>query len=181
MDPVQQDDPLYAGGANGISLLVARGNYARFGACNPELASKVRSPRLDEVPGPYMVRDLESADCRRAVIRGIKTVILGIVNAMLSGEISTFDGCSAVASVGWPLVGDELAEDLCVLEAVADEMDVFPHGEARKFWAPKALELKDAEAAEYERRINGMVQNACQALKTRLERELGGNQFCDSL
>jgi hypothetical protein len=39
-------------GANRISLLEARSNYARFKVSKPEFIAHVRRPRADEVPPP---------------------------------------------------------------------------------------------------------------------------------
>lgn len=49
-DPVQFDDPECRGGANALSLMEARANFARIGASDPDLASEVRRPRADEIP-----------------------------------------------------------------------------------------------------------------------------------
>lgn len=47
-DGVQQDDPDYEGGANGLSLNQARENFQEFGASNLRLKIFVRPPRSDE-------------------------------------------------------------------------------------------------------------------------------------
>ena len=49
-DLVQFNDPTYSGGANKVSLEVARKNYLEFGACEREFISLVRKPKLDEEP-----------------------------------------------------------------------------------------------------------------------------------
>jgi len=109
---------------------------------------------------------------REAVTRGIKALLLGTVRAMLTGDISTFEGCCAVACVAWPLNDESLEQDLGIFTAVADEVEDFPTGETRNLWSPEALKRKDAEAEDYERRVKGTVQDACQRLKAALEAEL---------
>ena len=49
-DPVQADDPDYAGGANAASLIEARANYAAFGASDTRLREHVRPPLPEEIP-----------------------------------------------------------------------------------------------------------------------------------
>ena len=47
-DPVQAEDPDYAGGANEVSLNEARKNYRSFGAISREMIRYVRPPGPDE-------------------------------------------------------------------------------------------------------------------------------------
>lgn len=49
-DNVQLDDPDYAGGANKVSLNMARENFKQFGASNILFVKFVRPPNLDEIP-----------------------------------------------------------------------------------------------------------------------------------
>jgi hypothetical protein len=51
-DVTQLRWPDYQGGANRTSLLQAQENFQRFGASNPEAASRVRKPRDDEPREP---------------------------------------------------------------------------------------------------------------------------------
>ena len=48
-DPLQLDEPDYAGGANSVSLNQARENYQMFGACEKDCISYVRKPNKDEM------------------------------------------------------------------------------------------------------------------------------------
>ncbi|NIP97869.1 MAG: hydrolase, partial [Akkermansiaceae bacterium] len=48
-DPVQKENPEYAGGANRVSLRTARQNYARIGVSDPRFKGFVRLPRQDEI------------------------------------------------------------------------------------------------------------------------------------
>ena len=50
-DPIQLDDPNYEGGANKVSLLQARENFLRFGACEEAMIPYVRNPKQDELNG----------------------------------------------------------------------------------------------------------------------------------
>jgi Cysteine-rich CPCC len=49
-DYVQNNDPIYKGGANGISLNDAKLNYYKYGAIKKEFSKKVRKPLPDESP-----------------------------------------------------------------------------------------------------------------------------------
>jgi hypothetical protein len=49
-DPVQFEDKSYEGGANKVSLQVARENYRNIQACSEDVRSEVREPTADEVP-----------------------------------------------------------------------------------------------------------------------------------
>ncbi|PJZ59076.1 CPCC family cysteine-rich protein [Leptospira barantonii] len=51
-DNVQNDDPSYSGGANRISLELAKENYIRFGAKEKDYVTLVRKPKEDEYPEP---------------------------------------------------------------------------------------------------------------------------------
>ncbi|MBR4718788.1 MAG: hydrolase [Lachnospiraceae bacterium] len=48
-DPVQEDDPDLAGGANDLSLTECRNNFEKFGACEERFVSKVRKPMPEEI------------------------------------------------------------------------------------------------------------------------------------
>lgn len=49
-DGVQLHDPTYEGGANQVSLLLARDNYKKYGAIKPDFKNYVRTPLADELP-----------------------------------------------------------------------------------------------------------------------------------
>jgi Cysteine-rich CPCC/Clp amino terminal domain, pathogenicity island component len=49
-DPVQRNNPDYAGGANPVSLTRARENFSRLGASDEQFRDVVRPPRSDEIP-----------------------------------------------------------------------------------------------------------------------------------
>lgn len=48
-DGVQYEDPDYEGGANGISLNIARENYKKIGAISEKYLENVRKPFNDEI------------------------------------------------------------------------------------------------------------------------------------
>ncbi|MBR5765589.1 MAG: hydrolase [Lachnospiraceae bacterium] len=48
-DPVQEDDPDYAGGANDLSLNECRKNFELYGACEERFVSRVRKPLPEEI------------------------------------------------------------------------------------------------------------------------------------
>ena len=47
-DPLQLEDETYEGGANRVSLRLARENFAEFGACEREMIKFVRPPLENE-------------------------------------------------------------------------------------------------------------------------------------
>ncbi len=47
---MQFEDGNYEGGANDVSLIQARENYATFGACNESSVEDVRLPTAKEIP-----------------------------------------------------------------------------------------------------------------------------------
>jgi len=49
-DNVQNDDPNYKGGANGVSLNEAKENFAKYGAIKKEFIKNVRKPLAEELP-----------------------------------------------------------------------------------------------------------------------------------
>lgn len=49
-DDLQFGNPELTGGANRVSLVVAKSNFARFGASTPDAVSMVRGPKPDEIP-----------------------------------------------------------------------------------------------------------------------------------
>jgi len=124
-DPVQNDDPSFAGGANAACLADARENYFRCGASDPRLSGLVRSACIDEVPYPPLIAGLDAAN-RAESIKGVKRLLLGIVRAVLSGGISTVDGCSAIASVAFTLDEPDLKVILRTFEIVAGETEESP-------------------------------------------------------
>ena len=166
-DPVQNEDALFEGGANAVSLSMALDNYIRFGVCDPQFSDRVRAPCIAEVPPPFVITGLEPLK-REATLRGIKTLLLGIARALSSHKIKTFDGCQAIASVSFPLDEGELVDILRTFDAVASEVAEMPTGDTRYLWVDEALKKKDLEAAEYERRIRSEVETACRLLQERL-------------
>ncbi|MFR7638462.1 MAG: CPCC family cysteine-rich protein [Allobaculum sp.] len=50
-DPIQLDNPSYRGGANNVSLIEGRENFAAFGSCEKEMIPNVRKPEEDELIG----------------------------------------------------------------------------------------------------------------------------------
>lgn len=47
-DPIQLDDPNYAGGANRVSLRQGRKNFIEFSVCEIEMIKNVRQPTKEE-------------------------------------------------------------------------------------------------------------------------------------
>lgn len=170
-DPVQNSEPSFTGGANATSLTCARRNFARCGACDPASTDRVRPPRIEEVPTPPFVWGLD-LDKRDAEVRGIKMLLLGIVRAMLSDRISTFNGCTAISALSWPFVSESESAAYSIFDGVASEIEDLPNAHTRHLWSPEALKREDAKAADYERRVKAAVEHACVRLKDRLQSEL---------
>lgn len=51
-DPIAFEDEHFAGGANGISLIQARKNYIKFGACEEKMLSNTRKPTTNDTLNP---------------------------------------------------------------------------------------------------------------------------------
>lgn len=100
-------------------------------------------------------------------------LLLGIVRAMLSGDIGPLEGCDVAAAVAYRLDGSDLTGPLLTLKIIADEMDEFPAGETRLLWSPEILRTKDAEAADYGRRVRSLIEDACRILENQLRADLG--------
>ncbi len=49
-DNVQNEDPSYEGGANGISLIDAKENFLKYGAIKKDFVDEVRAPLQREKP-----------------------------------------------------------------------------------------------------------------------------------
>ena len=169
--PVQNADPAFVGGANASSLVRARENYIRFGVCDPAFRRHTRPPNIDEVPTPPSIRGLEP-NMRDATLRGIKTVMLGVVQGILSRRISIFDGCTAVSVLTLAFVTESELEPYLVFEGVASEVQDLPNAHTRHLCSPEALNVEDEKAADYERRVGAAVKAACKHLEDHLRREL---------
>ena len=51
-DPIQSNDPNYKGGANSESLIEARKNFTKFGACRKSMIKNVRKPDKNDIRNP---------------------------------------------------------------------------------------------------------------------------------
>jgi hypothetical protein len=114
---------------------------------------------------------LES-DKRDAAIRGIKTLLLGIVRAMLSDRSSTFDGCTSISALSWPFVSEAESAAYSIFDGV--EIEDLQNAHTRQLWSPEAQVREDAKAAEYEGRVKASVKAACARLRDQLSAELLG-------
>jgi len=173
-DRVQNAEPTFAGGANATPLICARRNFIHSGACDPASVERVRPPNIEEVPIPAVVWGLEF-DKRDAAVRGIKTLLLGIVRATLSDRISTLDGCTAISALSWAFVSEaESAAPYHIFDEVANEIEDLPNSRTHQLWSPEALVREDAKAAEYEGRLKALVKGECARLRDQLSAELLG-------
>lgn len=162
-DPVQNENPLYAGGANDLSLAMARQNYIECGACEVRFVSEVRSPMPHEIPPSLSSPD---PDLQPALARGVNAAILNASRSILAQKLDPIEGCSLIA---WLARGFEPSgrpiDPLLIFEVVASELDDVPAGDTRNVWEPEALAQKDAEAAAYIARVLPQVHEACKSLE----------------
>lgn len=171
-DPVQQDDPQYAGGANHVSLATARLNYIRIGACEAEFLPSVRSPKVEEIPTWRSRLPEREGDWDL----GVKCSVIATARGILAGTIGILDGSSAMACTAVGLDQEDLRKHLLVFNIVASEIDDIPTGEARNLWEPEALAAKDAEAAAYASKVAPEVLDACRAIEAALQQEFNSVQ-----
>ena len=165
-DPVQNEDPRYEGGANGVSLINARQSYIELGACQACFVGNVRAPKVNEIPPSLSSPD---PDKRRAIKRGLKSTILESARTILAERLDVVENCSLIAWLAYGLDEHERQADcLRVFEVVASELDDLPEGEARNLWAPEALARKDAEASAYLAKLLPQVLDACRALESHM-------------
>lgn len=166
-DPVQNADPSYEGGANGVSLVNARDSYVELGACEKRFLGRVRSPKLNEIPPWFSSPDSQK---KQAIQRGVKGTIVDLARALLADQRDLFEQSSAIAWLSSALDEQEWQSELfLIFEVVASELDEFPVGEVRKEWAPEALARMDAEVATYLAKVLPEILCACREI----ERTLG--------
>ncbi|MBV9265253.1 MAG: DUF2489 domain-containing protein [Acidobacteriaceae bacterium] len=170
-DPVQRDDPSYAGGANHISLLQGRENFIRVGACDAGTVTQVRPPQFDEIPVLNNLDRLEQ-DQRKAAVRLRKAQMVAVLQGMRSGNIEALDGCGVIATLSSGLAESELRTSLLTFFAIYGEVEDLPQRAVRDEWSPDALALKDAEWREYEGRMRDQIITACQEAEKSLRDEL---------
>ena len=53
-DDIQNDDPTYEGGANGLSLNEAKANFSQYGAIKKAFVQEARAPLPEEFPAHHM-------------------------------------------------------------------------------------------------------------------------------
>ncbi|MFN7919242.1 MAG: CPCC family cysteine-rich protein [Bryobacteraceae bacterium] len=156
-DPVQNEDPSFAGGANRESLNEARRNYIDHGAAELACVNDVRAPRLEEVPRSDAFTFYSGDHSGKA-----RMVLLGVVRAILAEQISPLAGSAAAASVAATLeTQGTLGDALRVFRAVAGEIDGMPTGKVRQEWSAHALAVMDDEYRDYEQRVRASVLEAC--------------------
>jgi hypothetical protein len=68
-DPVQNEDPLFVGGANAVSLARARENYVHYCACQPSFSDRVPTSETRHLWSPEVLRikDAEAAQYEHRV------------------------------------------------------------------------------------------------------------------
>ncbi len=171
-DPVQNEDPAYAGGANHVSLYEAQRNYIELGTAEFRCLAHVRWPSIEEVPLPPTLRGLDS-ELRAVKERSVKIVLLGTVRSTKAGQISLINGCIAILALAQSVNrAGYLFKSLRGFECFATESDDMATGGARKLWSVAALKDKEAQMAEYEKRVRPSVMDACDHLEAVLLAEL---------
>ena len=171
-DPVQNEDPAYAGGANHVSLYEAQRNYVELGTAEFRCRAHVRWPSIEEAPLPPTLRGLDS-EHRAVKERSVKIVLLGTMRSTKAGQISLLEGCGAISALAHPVNSEGyLSESLRPFECFTSETDDMPIGEAGRLWSVAALADKDAQIAEYEQRVRPSIMEACDQLEAVLLAEL---------
>jgi hypothetical protein len=121
-DPLQEEDPLYWGGANGISLVEGIENFGRCGASHPDEEQRVRAPGTDEMPGAAIA----ASTAKSLAVRRTKAQVNAIARGIAAGKIEMLSGCRAMASLALSIPREpELYRLLWVFEAVGGEADRF--------------------------------------------------------
>jgi hypothetical protein len=173
-DGVQNEDPAYAGGANRVSLLEARCNYIRFGACAKDAAGHVRPPTAAEFPAVPVLFGVEEERAAQ-IRRGMKVQILALIRAMRAGSVGIAVGSTRISPfVHWLEPG--LEEALLSFVGIASEVDDLPIGSERELWNPDALAIKDRQLADYESRIREQTLADCCAVEALLTADLIGSR-----
>jgi hypothetical protein len=87
---------------------------------------------------------------------------------MVDGTMELLEGCRTIVDLRGSLSEPELSDpDLLVLVAAESELDGFPHGPARQYWAPDTLAAKDNEQEGYLLAARPEILRACRALLER--------------
>jgi hypothetical protein len=172
-DPVQNEDPGYAGGANQLCLLDARLNFVRFGAFDERAVGHVRPPLPKEFP-PYFVPhglgDEEAAMRQRA----LRMQILAIVRSMRTGSEGVIIGSTRIAPLVHQVEDPVLEKAMLAFVGVASEVDDLPIGRERELWNQDALAVKDRQLGEYQSRIKDQMLADCATVERLLIADLTG-------
>ena len=157
---MQNQDPFFSSGANQVSLIQAQKNFVDLGAAEVRSLAHVRGPNIDEVPpAPTLSLDSELWEMKEIAV---KIALLGTVRSIKTGAIALLEGCTAVSALSWPVKVDApLEESLRIFKGVASEIDDMPTGRVRELWSAAALADKDAQMAEYEKRVRPAVLDGC--------------------
>lgn len=152
-DPVQNADPLYEGGANGISLRRARRNWIAIGACEPRFVSSVRPILPPDIPP---VPTIGGLDGDLGLVRqwAAAGYTLAVVRGMLAGSIGIAEGSLHLASAILDRKIDWAAR-LTLFQGIASKTDDMPFGAVRELWNAEALAAKDRELAAFEKQCAG--------------------------
>jgi hypothetical protein len=92
----------------------------------------------------------------------VKRLMVELAAWMATGEVDLLAGCRRMAKLRAEL-DDETIDDPDVITFVEidSELDAFPSGPSRAFWAPDLLAQKDKKKAEYLGRVRDDILRCC--------------------
>ena len=91
-----------------------------------------------------------------------------LADRMLAGTENLIAGARELQRLGrWIVPDTRVDKDFVVLLAFDSETDHLPVDEERKNWDPAALQRKDREIAEYEKKWSQRVRAACSSIISR--------------
>jgi hypothetical protein len=95
-----------------------------------------------------------------------------IARGIIDGRFGILAGARQIRGyTGGHLGLDEFDPDLLTFIAIDSETDDLPLGDVRQYWAPDALEKKDAEIARFEARFRAKALTAAANLVARFTRD----------
>lgn len=86
-------------------------------------------------------------------------IALRIAGGVLDGTVHIISGCREILAYR-PVIRGVSNEAWDVIIAIASETDDVPLGDVRNTWDPRALAMKDADAAAYVERVRPAAREA---------------------
>jgi len=102
-----------------------------------------------------------------AIIASNRNKVVAIIQGMLDGSVRVVDGALALDSLRHEVGLDPLDSDFLPFLNFADEVDQFPVGAERQYWAPDVLPRKEAELEQREAAFREKALQTCRRLLAR--------------